>query len=208
MTRRVRRTLLLALGATLALAPAAQAAHGCHVRGTKVFARSRYGVVLLKRRYDRNINRVAYGCLFRKGAVYRLNLPGDEGLTYIEKPIVITSRYVAYVSDFDLPDGGDDLYITVRDLINGKVIHNVSDTRANDGYPYPVYRIVVNRHGSVAWISDAPDNGYEVDEAGTGDLPKVVDKGKDIAPESLRLSPDGQTISWIDAGTPRSARLD
>jgi hypothetical protein len=76
--------------------------------------------------------------------------------------------------------------------------------------------LVVNEHGSVAWIMQRwmrqPGGrttaivGLDVHSATTSGSTALLDSGTGIVPGSLRLAPGGE-VSWIDAGRTRYAPL-
>jgi hypothetical protein len=62
-------------------------------------------------------------------------------------------------------------------------------------------------NGSVAWIAEDPGHNppySQVDSDGVKG-PMVLDEGPEIDPNSLSL--EDSALSWINAGSPRSATL-
>jgi hypothetical protein len=84
-----------------------------------------------------------------------------------------------------------------------------------------IYDVVLSRHGNLAWSGEYWMPVYEVNSpAGNGTaklLPKkhvyqcirsgpaVVERGEEIALKSLALT--AQTLSWINGGQEKTARL-
>jgi hypothetical protein len=148
--------------------------------------------------------------------VYRLNLRGDQGATLVQRPVAFAGRYLAYISAFDSPAGeGENIEVTVRDLVTGKVIHEAPGSESNVDSSYPVNVIVMNRKGWVAWTSfdrvgGGPDDGrpeHQLHTLTTGRRARLVDRGPKLAAGSLRLSRTGRTIVWRSAGVLHRYRL-
>jgi hypothetical protein len=151
-----------------------------------------------------------YGCSGANGKSYRL---GKRGLCLPELcvgRIALRGRIAAY----ELKGVGVDTSsagVLVRSLANGRVL---ADQAAILNVPGPesfesVRMIVVKRDGAVAWIAAVSSIGHpsSLFEVHRGDRQghALLDSGARIVPRSLRLH--GSTITWTDAGMPRSATL-
>ena len=208
-----RLAALAVVAAAFLAAPAPSGAvHGCHVGDTRVIARSRNAIVMQKRHYAADESLYVYGCLFRKGAVYRLNMPAALGAAYVKRPIVLAGRYVAYVSEDEAPAGyGEFESVTARDLVTGKVIHYAGGSESDYDSSYPINVIVMNRKGWVAWTSfdragddgsgnGRPEHQLHVQTTTGGRKGVLIDHGPKLDARSLRLARDGRAISWRNAG--------
>jgi hypothetical protein len=108
------------------------------------------------------------------------------------------------------PNGHDSFVIFVRDLLTGRIIHEVPTAEAE--FPGEVgkgeaEKIVVKSDGSVAWIvfTERDPTEYQihaVDKTGS----RLLAAAADIAPHSLTLK--GSTLRWTQGGKPMSAVLD
>lgn len=201
MARRLALLTTLCLVASLAAALPAQASHGCSAwrsKGAKLIVKTREAVVFSKGVYY-------YGCLASTGTVRRL--PEEGGGIDVAGPDApqLAGRYVAYnTSGSGIGDEFDRLY--VYDLRVGRRFLVESSTFIRD--------IVLKRNGSVAWIEAAP---ADVGDAPVWDVRAwsnedrqgsvLLDRGADIAPESLVLTPDRLRIEWTRGGAARSAPL-
>jgi hypothetical protein len=180
----------------------AEATHGCGAArssGARIVVKTREAVVFTKGIYY-------YGCLASVGTVRRL--PEEGGGIDITPPNipVLAGRYVAYSTEGSgIGDEFDRLY--VYDLRVGRRFLVESST--------VIRSVVLKRNGSVAWIEAAhADAGgdqpvWDVrkwsNEERQGSL--LIDRGRDVDPDSLVLSPDRLSIGWTRGGAPRTATL-
>jgi hypothetical protein len=192
----------LCLAGALAAAVPAQATHGCGAarsQGATIVTKTREAVVFTKRQS-------VYGCLASVGSIR--TLPDEGGgldLNGSDRP-VLSGRYVAY-STFGSAIGDEFDRVYVYDLRLGKRFLVVGSNI--------VRAIVLKRNGSVAWIEDSTvDPGgetpvYQLRKFAYEERQGVVlvDRGADIEPGTLALSPDRTAIGWIRGGTPRTASL-
>lgn len=101
--------------------------------------------------------------------------------------------------------------VIVRDLKNGRVLHNAPTGVTSPPNPHfvgdgPTTMIVVKDNGAVAWITDTvqSENRYQVHALDkTGERTLAV--GSSIDPNSLALV--GGTLYWTQGGQPVSAPL-
>ncbi len=211
--------VLLATGAAavLSLLPTvpAEATHGCTIRGGQTVTRTSEAVVVRKGSpVGDNAAVLTYGCYFRKGSTYRLNQPSEFGPARVERaPVRLSGRFVAYVQAFASPTAGDNVEVTVRDLLTGRVLRRFSGSESNSENSRKVFGLVVKRNASAAWLSE--DYGFEnrpreyqvhvVDRTGTR---RIIDRGDAIDPGSLTLNAARTVISWRNGGQVRTAPLD
>jgi hypothetical protein len=201
VARRLALLTALCLAGSLAAALPAQASHGCSAwrsKGAHLIVKNREAVVFSKGVYY-------YGCLSSVGTIRRLPEEGGGIDTGGADAPQLAGRYVAYsTSGSGIGDEFDRIY--VYDLRVGRRFLIESSTFIRD--------IALKRNGSVAWIEAAP--------ADPGDTPVwdvrawsnedrqgsvLLDRGTDVGPESLVLTPDRLRIEWTRGGVARSAPL-
>lgn len=202
MARRLALLTALCLAGALAAAVPAQATHGCgssRSKGAQIVTKTREAVVFTKRGD-------LYGCLSSVGSVRLLpNEGGGYDTAGADGPI-LAGRYVAY-STFGSAIGDEFDRVYVYDLRLGRPFF-VTGSNA-------VRAHVLKRNGSVAWVDDSSaDPGteqplHQLRKWGHEERQGVVlvDRGFDIVPESLALTPDRNGISWTRGGTTRTASL-
>ncbi len=135
-----------------------------------------------------------------------------------ERNFRLAGDYVAF-ERFDAGQGGADYNVEVVNLRTRRRLHHVptgpipSDANFAGGFSGgssgtgPTTALVLNPHGSVAWIVRdvyAAGRSYQVhkdDHAG----PALLDEGSAIDPRALTAA--GGVVSWIDAGQRRTAPL-
>jgi hypothetical protein len=153
---------------------------------------------------------VVYGCATRTSKVYRL---GSAQSCFVEPrigPVTLAGRIAAYAQVRCGVDTASS-QVVVRDLADGKVLMShpaISHVPGPESFE-SVRVIVVKRDGAVAWIAAVSSIGHpsSLFEVHRGDRQghALLDSGARIVPRSLRLH--GSTITWTDAGMPRSATL-
>jgi hypothetical protein len=158
--------------------------------------------------------RAIYGCAYAQGHAYALGHPwvgsssGGGGVAQE----VLAGTIVAYEQSLTSSSGygnRSSWLVYVRDLRNGKVLHEVPTGTPNPSTPGLVgagftTAIVVKTDGAVAWIVEKPLS-YEVHAVdATGS--RVLASGPGIERFSLALA--GSTLYWTQGGMPFSAPLD
>jgi len=200
-----------------AAAVAAAGAPACQLKASRTIAHNDHARI-----YQRSGD--TFGCLYSGNRPYKISgyRPRDDFGVAGQRNICLAGRYVAFE---DFLEGQDMQYaIVVFDLISGREIHRVAtgptppDTGVQ-GFAYgigPTTTVQLRATGAVAWIARnryAPQPQYEVRKRDTnsargsnGDLgTKLLAQGPNIAPASLRLR--RTTLTWIDSGDPRTAKL-
>ncbi len=123
-------------------------------------------------------------------------------------PLALAGTVVAYVEERE--GSGDSLYICVRSLVSGRILHNFPAGN--------VRSLVVNGEGAVAWVKqearvftpDGPRLGqdpfnyqlYAVDATG---FSPITDQ---LPSEPHRLDLNGDTLTWTQNGAPETTMLD
>jgi hypothetical protein len=124
---------------------------------------------------------------------------------------------VGYVQHFPSAAGGDNVEVTVRDLVTGRVLRGFSGSESNLDSSLPVFDLVVKRNGSAAWISrDRPFNSdgslgeieNQVHVADVSGRRRIVDRGAGIEPRSLELTPDRRAIVYTKDAERRTVPID
>jgi len=169
-----------------------------HDGGRVFFLRSRHG---------------AYACSTRYGRVIRL--AGDSDAT---EHYSVNRRWVIFLRTYCEGAGGCFHHVVEKSLksgrkrfivINGRKDHDeCGDYDCGEG---AIGALRLKPNGSAAWVAcpghedgcdDQPRYVIRRDRRGK----RILDHGK-ISSRSLRLSPTGRMISWINAGRRRSASL-
>jgi hypothetical protein len=209
--------LITAAALTMTLVPAAPASatHGCTIRGSSVVTRTSEAIVVRKGRPVGDAAAVlTYGCYYRQGSTYRLNQPSEFGPARVERaPVRLSGHFAAYVQAFPSAAAGDNVEVTVRSLISGRVIRRFSGSESASDDSRRVFGLVVKRNASAAWLSEDYGVGerpheYQVHVADRTGVRRIIDRGEDIDPSSLTLNSARTVISWRHGGVPRSAPLD
>jgi hypothetical protein len=160
-----------------------------------------------------------YACLLRRGTTLAL-----AGPTRGKRPrrshelehITLADAIVAFVDFQFYIDHGCEV-IEVIDMARKRIVLSVPNVgcRGKLLSGQEATDLVVNEHGSVAWITQRwmrQRDGYpssvsfEVHSASTSGSTALLDSGTGIAAGSLRLAP-GREVSWIDGGRTLYASL-
>ncbi len=219
---------LTVLGLAGAVAPVehAEASHGCWNRPSVTVVRSTEARVFQKRvRLSGRetdgapgYRMVDYGCHYRKRATYRLAQQGEFGIAGVERaPLALSGKFAAYVQRFASAAGGDNVEVTVCDLVTGRVARRFSGSESNFDSSLQVLDLVVKRNASTAWTSEerlqGPDGSvdrveYQVHAVDTSGRRRIVDRGPGIDPRSLELASDRRSFAYVEDGERRSVPLD
>lgn len=201
---------LLAVALALAVAPVAQARDRCAHAGAKVLTQTRALRLYLLLSSGTNQDRY-YICVRSNGRRFRVDNRQDPDEDFAFKKLFVASgRYVAFaLSDYANEDAAG-LTIAALNFTTGKRTEYRQDI---DDFSRPaVPSLVLRPTGTAAWVLTttpiSTSEGVAKREvrrtAPNGDA--LLDSGAGIAPESLRLS--GKTLSWTNAGVPRTATLN
>jgi Ca2+-binding RTX toxin-like protein len=175
---------------------------GAKAKGSHIVARTRTTVV-----YERGF--YTYACLYKVGYPRRLIDEGGgiKSGEHGEVGVKIQGRYVAYATyGSAIGDEFDRMY--------------VFDARAGvpvlvEGSNY-ISSIALKPNGSVAWIQltdvqdrDQDTTSYEVRKVSLTEKQGnvLLDRGTGIAPKSLKLAPDGTSVTWTRDGAVQTAPL-
>jgi len=202
-------TIGLALLAT-PLAPADAAAKCQKHKGETIVARSAKAVVT---HAGNQSDFVYHGCLFARGHRYRL-LEQDPsypcGIYQLDR-VKFAGPFVALAVDFS-QKGDTTVLLRVFDLRNGRSGQVVagSDYQASAGDSYTLERLVLSRHGAVAWrgthVMGHPGTAETIQKVTIADShgTRLLDSGP---PGSLTgpLFADPHTVAWSHDGS-HSAR--
>ena len=212
--------------AALAHPPASEASHGCWTRPSTTVVRSSEARVFRKRVYltfretdgAPGYRLVDYGCHYGKRATYRLAQLAEFGIAGIPRaPLALSGRFAGYVQRFPSAAGGDNVEVTVRNLVTGRILRRFSGSESNFDSSLPVFDLVVKRNGSAAWISEDrssnPDGSLrqienQVHVADARGRRRIVDRSAGIEPQSLELTPDRRAITYTRDGERRTVPLD
>jgi hypothetical protein len=229
----VKRALIAALvgAAALVASTAGSAGAGAAVRcalpsSAHLLKRTNEAVVYAKRMHVRGApypGTATVACAYRSGIPYRLNQRDDyfaDGFTKLDpRSVVLAGTIAATIQD---PGCGacdaTNQFVSVRGLRTGRVTATGPRVRSDESVDSigTVPALVLKRNGSFAfiykltpWRPPARPSGppsYRVYTESDG-RERIVERSAAIDPRSLRLSPDQQTITWLDGGTERQASL-
>jgi len=155
-----------------------------------------------------------YGCARANGRVTRLD-PRDGRVDGPPSTLALARAKVAYQTlDYDIKP----FRVVVRSLRSGRILHRAFANRQHSemGTAGPVRSVVVTPRGSVAWTAtvdctcegvDFAAKGWEVHAVGRDDRPRLLDRGPEVQPGSLRLIRGARAISWRHGDATRTARL-
>jgi hypothetical protein len=200
--------------------PAGLARHlPCPRKGAEVTASDKlvrvYSYPPTKERYPPP--RRTEACVIGRGTRMTLFDPGrpHEGGLHLRFAgvIALSGPIVAYSVGYHLTDtGGSD--VSVADIAARRILRTLPGGGSVDAGllgQTTMTDFVLDPSGSAAWIDEkvGPISGrtrtFIVRAAPLGREDNVLDEGPAIVPRSLELV--AGTLSWLDAGTPRTARL-
>jgi hypothetical protein len=157
-----------------------------------------------------------YACLLRRGTTLALAPRLRRRPLHYLSHITLAGAIVAFVDSQTYVGARCDV-IEVIDVANRRTVLSVLNVGCGGKAPVGAAAtdLVVNEHGSVAWITQrsmtqtrgpAATVGFEVHSATTSGSTAQLDSGTGIAPGSLRLAPGGE-VSWVDSGRTMYAPL-
>jgi hypothetical protein len=193
--RTVAAVLVLSSAMAVFLAPPIEASprpRHCESSGSTVLRGSRVRVFMIGTPESHRV----YACVLRTGTIRRVGRYEDfgDGTTDGVHSFAVGGGFVGYenaICNRQICTG------TVKslDVLSGAVVHRVAippEQRA-------VWRLVINRHGSLAWTRGR--DVWKVDAR----KPTLLDRGGGIDPQSLRLH--GRVVRWLHDGLIKSAAL-
>jgi hypothetical protein len=138
--------------------------------------------------------------------------PEHVGLPATLGRFVLAGTFAGYIETSFGVDSGRRTLIVVDVASKEKVQDIAAGSYVDAGIisSEDVSEFVINRHGSVAWITERkereqPEERLTVKVAGPSGAVKVLDASSAIAPRSLRLS--DHKLSWSDGGVRHTARM-
>jgi hypothetical protein len=210
----ITATVVFLLASSGAVPPASSAAahrthrSRCLPHGANTIAVDRSVRVYYLPEYVEGVRmqRGTYACLLRRGTTLPLEPPEREGPLPELSRITLAGIFVAFVDYQHGVDAGCDI-IEVIDVPTGRTALVAGVGCSVDACQIRCERatdLVVNEHGTVAWIVTRsgfghPSPSIEVHSASTSGSTALLDSGLGIVPGSLRLAPGGE-VSWLDAG--------
>jgi hypothetical protein len=157
------------------------------------------------------VGKAVYGCSDRGGRSYRLGTSGFCTGADRVGPVAVAGEMAGYGVQRCGVDTGT-AQVLARRLTDGSVLRTAPATSRVPGAEsyQSAAAVVVKADGAVAWIGQAHSiigRGGDVIEVHRSDHrgQAELDRGQGIALRSLRLR--GSRISWLHAGTGRSAPL-
>jgi hypothetical protein len=160
-----------------------------------------------------------YACERRRGTTLALAPVNRKRprLRHELRHVTLAGTIVAFVDFQFFIDAGCDV-IEVVDMARQQMVLVVPDVGCRGkrvGGEAQAAKLVVNEHGSVAWITQTwmvqrgghvGSVSFEVHDANRGGSMALLDTGAGIVPGSLRLAPGGE-VTWLDAARPLYALL-
>jgi hypothetical protein len=157
-----------------------------------------------------------HACLRHRGTTLALEPTPRKRPRHVLHHVTLAGAIVAFVDSQRYVGARCDV-IEVIDVANRRRVLSVPNVGCGGKAPESAFAtdLVVNEHGSVAWITQrlmrqtrgpAAIVGFEVHSATTSGSTALLDSGTDIMPGSLRLAPGGE-VSWLDGGPTLYASL-
>ena len=152
-----------------------------------------------------------YGCLYSTERI--IELAQGRGIDPRLGEVALTGGYVGFEIESDGPDDGPFADLFVQDLRTGRIKHATNSVDPSSGFAYAdVRKLVMTRHGSIAWIVRPYSNKgnfkplalqqvQRLDRKG----PRLLDSGAGIEADSLTLRQ--HRIAWRHDNARRSAML-
>jgi hypothetical protein len=153
-----------------------------------------------------------YGCRGPHGRPHTINQRGEWGYNWLDF-FVFAGPFVAFQEDWGSAAGDAANTVVVRDIRTGRLVVDLSvSERGGDLGDYAEV-LLLKRNGSVAWLArtgppDDTDN-HETGEVHVADRDgiRLLDQDVAVGENSLRMSADHRSISWLHGETLRTASL-
>jgi hypothetical protein len=173
--------------------------------------------VLRYSKHDPSYGGGAVSCELATGNTIELDDPLEGDIMFSRPAIAVAGSTVAYGASVNNADGESSTYVRVINARDSYSSAREFETQLKVG------SVVARERGAVAWIScevrfdDSPPasrspectrTGAAIDRvyrASGGGRPRLLDKGRNIDPESLKLT--GDRLTWRAGGRTRAARL-
>ena len=137
----------------------------------------------------------AYGCLHAAGRRFPLGIPDRDG-SGGPRLFRLAGPYAGFVQVSCAAACGHS--VNVKDLRDGATVRRLCCQLG-------VTDLVLSPTAAYAFI-EAPEGGPAEVRAVSGPSPTLLDSGAGIGRTSLRL--EGNTLSWVKDGSPRTAPLE
>lgn len=152
------------------------------------------------------------GCLKKTGRTTALDDPNPEFDPEHAERVTVAGRFVARALVSDRFSAEATVDVATTNLRTGRGPEDSSFAEsAPGGIDERVTGLVLNRHGTSAWIafnaSDDPPAYQLWTRRIDADGPTKLDESSGLKPRSLALSADGATIYWRRGDETRSASL-
>jgi len=187
----------------------ARVARSCKPPHTATIARDRK--VRVYQTHDQFGNQIARACLYRTAKTYTLGGRTRDYLGHRDfvSPVLLSRAIVGWEESTADRYGEEGYEVKVLDLANGRVLHEAVAPSALSSVPYRAVDLVMDRAGSVAWISisDIPSASASPEQLFKSDTSRgaqLLDSSNGCC-QSLRLT--GKTLSWLDGGQTHTAEF-
>jgi hypothetical protein len=153
-----------------------------------------------------------YACRYPRGRQLLINSEGEFGMNDAGA-FTFAGHFLAYEDIVDSAAGPPAYILEVRNLQSGRFMAVVDVSSRDPSFSDDVVSLLLKPNGSVAWVaaSGADDDYddhklYEVHVADRHGS-RMLDQSRSIAPNSLRLSADHRSVTWLRGGAAQSAQI-
>jgi len=151
---------------------------------------------------------IVFGCVRGSRKTSRIGpIPPAGRKAVVHGPITVNGKWVAAVEE--RPDGatGWRVYVTSRNAGTSKGRHCLIGSGDSKSKAPAVRVVLMNANGGLAWAAITPTPNGRAPIIGACDSQgnRVLDSGAGVEIKTLELH--GSTVSWENAGGPRTARL-
>lgn len=207
---------LSALGAGLLLAlmcaaPATVAAENssamCSAAGTKTLAANpKVRIYRGAAQPGKGATGPVYGCLKASGKSRRVGPRQGKGAV-LRGPFALKAAWASAVEVRQPELDATHVYVTSRDIRTGKGRRCLIGSADRSGQLPSVRLLLIDKAGALAWAAITPSPTGHAPLIGVCDSrgARILDSGAGVEIDSVELR--GATLSWVNAGGPRSAQL-
>lgn len=157
--------------------------------------------------------RYTYGCRYKDGKPVQLLIRTTEDPDYLDdfytdpSSVHVAGNFVALVFQICSGDERCDQHIDLTNLKTRKSDYHGLDAEdsAGDYFETDIGSFALSRRGVVAWITEVDTKLYTATRWQLGDELVELEKSSAIDPESMRLSFDRTSFTWLSGGVQKTA---
>jgi hypothetical protein len=201
---------LLALPGSASALSAGQARAECHPQGTETLAASPQ-IRIYKGTAPRSpLGRatLVYGCLKSSGKTRRLGpIQLNGGSASMPGPFALKATWASAVEDRQVGQDTTRVYATSRNIQTDKGRRCLIGSADRPSQLPAVRVLLIDKAGALAWAAITPSPTGRAPLIGVCDSQgaRILDSGAGVEINTMQLH--GSTLSWSNAGGPRSAQL-